>query len=225
MIPALPYPPWQEHPDDRPIIAANVGILLAELVRTRGSRQPFSLETPREWHTRIHAGCAHIPVAAYVGNYRGTPLPYIEHYEVWFGGGAYRGTPPAQVQAALAAMSGSLQTNLDELDAVMTSKSDVTREFANRIIAAAARHYIEWIRIHPFADGNGRTARLLINNLFLRYWQPIVLPGRPPPERAVLMSATATALAGDFRPLERFLKHRLVEALKNRKPKSTRRGR
>jgi hypothetical protein len=204
-------PTWVEHPDDRPIIANNVAALLLGL--PRGSRQPFSLTQPLEWHIRIHENCTHIPLPQYVGNYRGDPLPCISTYEVVFGGGAYKGVPAARVQSSLAPTAAALQASFDELDGLMQNRSDVSREHLNRIVRAAARHYLGWVRIHPFADGNGRTARVLVNLLFLRYWQPIVLPGRPPPERAVLISATAAALAGDMRPLERFIKHRLVVAV------------
>jgi fido (protein-threonine AMPylation protein) len=209
LLPACPT--WVEHPDDRPIIAANIAALLLAL--PRGSREPFSLTQPLAWHTRIHENCTHIPLPQYVGHYRGDPLPCISTYEVVFGG-AYKGVPAAQVQSRLAPMAAALQASFDELDAIMRERPDVSREYLNRIVRAAARHYLEWVRIHPFADGNGRTARVLVNLLFLRYWQPIVFPGRPPPERAVLISATGAALAGDMRPLERFIKHRLVEAVK-----------
>ncbi len=40
---------------------------------------------------------------------------------------------------------------------------------------AAARAHIELVRIHPFIDGNGRTARLLTNLLLLRAGYPPAL--------------------------------------------------
>ena len=42
--------------------------------------------------------------------------------------------------------------------------------------------HAEWVRIHPFANGNGRTARLWANYLLVRYGLIPVVRLRPRPE-------------------------------------------
>ena len=42
------------------------------------------------------------------------------------------------------------------------------------LVLAATLHY-KFVRIHPFDDGNGRTARLLMNYVFIKFGYPLVI--------------------------------------------------
>jgi Fic family protein len=53
-----------------------------------------------------------------------------------------------------------------------------------------------WVRIHPFANGNGRTARLWANWAALRYGLPPFVTIRPRP-RHPDRAAAAASMAGD----------------------------
>lgn len=46
-------------------------------------------------------------------------------------------------------------------------------------VRLAAWAHAEWICIHRFANGNGRTARMWANFLFMRYGLPPVIHLRP----------------------------------------------
>ena len=204
-------PPWREHPADSMTIANNIATLDATIASSKGSRERFTLDIPRSWHTEIHRDCRHIPIPSYVGNYRGSDDPFLREYGVRFG--PFLGSPPELVQDALDAFAKSLETALSRLDGTMPSPTEATPSRINSAIECVARHYADWLKIHPFADGNGRTARILANWILARYWQPIVLPGRPPVDRAGLIAATTPALAlSDYRPLTRYLRTRLVQA-------------
>jgi hypothetical protein len=208
--PSTPPPPWREDPRDTPIIGRNIATMDAEILAAMGNRHPFSLELPLRWHTAIHVGCTRIPSPYYVGNYRGTPLPHIASYEVRFGG--FRGSKAVDVAAHLAAFEASLQTAIRRHDAVITDSSAATASRVNNILETVAMHYAWWLRIHPFADGNGRTARLLANWVLGRYWQPLLLPGRPPVDRDALVAATTPAIAtGDHRALVILFRRTLMQ--------------
>jgi len=192
-------------------IANNIATLDAAITGSKGSRERFSLDIPRTWHTEIHRDCKHIPVPSYVGNYRGCQDPYLRGYGVMFG--AFLGTPPSEVRDALETFATSLDAALTRLDETMQSPAAATPSRVNSAVEQVARHYADWLRIHPFADGNGRTARVLANWILARYWQPLVLPGRPPVDRGGLIAATTPAIAlSDYRPLTRYLRTRLVAA-------------
>ena len=219
MLPNPIPPPWPEHPDDTAVISGNLARLDAEIQAAKGHREPFTLDLVRTWHTNIHAGCTHVPVPEYVGNFRGSSGPYLDTADVGFGRDQtgqvrFLGTPPADVTAAVAKVAVDVQTTLDRFDELILDEASATPSRLNDLVVEIAKHYVEWIRIHPFADGNGRTARVLVNWILARYWQPLVLPGRPVHDRSGLVQATAPALSTppDYRAITRFLRKRLTDA-------------
>jgi Fic family protein len=68
------------------------------------------------------------------------------------------------------------------------------------------------VRIHPFANGNGRTARLWANFIAMRYGLPPFVTLRPRPGDDY-GAAAAAAMDGDWRPTERVFRKLLGEAL------------
>ena len=78
------------------------------------------------------------------------------------------------------------------------------------IVDLCAWVHAEWVRIHPFANGNGRTARLWANSLAMRYGLPpfVRLRSRP---NAGYADAGAKAMQGEWKPTAAVF-HRLLEA-------------
>jgi len=68
-------------------------------------------------------------------------------------------------------------------------------------------HY-RLVAIHPFSDGNGRTARLLMNLLLLRAGYPPVAV-RPEDRKTYLDTLEHASLSGDLQPFQKFLYERL----------------
>lgn len=59
-------------------------------------------------------------------------------------------------------------------DLLVWYNNKTQEETANHLLIAAEFHY-RFIRIHPFDDGNGRTARILMNFILLFYGYPPVI--------------------------------------------------
>ena len=55
----------------------------------------------------------------------------------------------------------------------------------------------EWVRIHPFANGNGRSARVWANWAALRYGLPPFVRLRPRPEGLAYAAAGHASMAGE----------------------------
>jgi Fic family protein len=68
------------------------------------------------------------------------------------------------------------------------------------------------VAIHPFADGNGRTARLLMNLMLLRGGYPPIAV-RPEDRKTYLDSLEHASLREDFGPFHTFLHERLDATL------------
>ena len=78
--------------------------------------------------------------------------------------------------------------------------------------ALLARAHHEFIRIHPFDDGNGRVVRLLVNYLLLRVGLlPLVVKSR---DRRRYLEVIAFADTGDLAPLAEFMAEALRWSLR-----------
>ena len=80
--------------------------------------------------------------------------------------------------------------------------------------AAAFEAHFRLTAIHPFADGNGRAARLLMNLLLLRAGYPPVAV-RPEDRRAYLDALEQGSLAGDLTPFQTIMHARLDSTLED----------
>ena len=78
-------------------------------------------------------------------------------------------------------------------------------------VALAAAVHGEWIRIHPFANGNGRTARLWTHWLAARYDLPPLVRVKPRPNDRLYRDAAAASMTGDHRPMRAWLLSQLPQ--------------
>lgn len=80
----------------------------------------------------------------------------------------------------------------------------------NPILLAAEFHY-KFIRIHPFDDGNGRTARILMNFILMQFnYPPVIIKTE---EKQQYFAALRQADSGIFEPFLNFIAINLVQSL------------
>jgi Fic family protein len=87
---------------------------------------------------------------------------------------------------------------------------DVNAMQSHPVVIAARAHY-GLVAIHPFSDGNGRTARLLMNLLLLRHTFPPVLV--PIELRARYYDALEAANNGDLEPFDALIASVVIASL------------
>lgn len=86
----------------------------------------------------------------------------------------------------------------------------IALENVNVILLAAEFHY-RFIRIHPFDDGNGRTARILMNFILMQYnFPPVIIKTE---EKAKYFAALRQADSGIFEPFLNLIADYLVDSL------------
>ena len=105
--------------------------------------------------------------------------------------------PPSQVEPMMKALGARFSSLRSGYHAV---------EFA-------ATHHIEFVNIHPFVDGNGRTARLLVNLALLQAGYGIAVI--PPVLRPRYLDVTAHANKGETKPFIDFLTNVVWESQKD----------
>ena len=184
-------PEWDK---DSPRLRVNLGQVLKEIVLAAGLREIPTLEAARRWQSRMMEGLD-VPDLRYVGAFRGEPG--LERTQVRVG--ASYGADSADVSEELARFETKLQALVAELDALLPLSQELDADQLAAVIDLCAWAHSEWVRIHPFANGNGRTARLWANSLAVRYGLPPFIRLRPRPN-AGYGDSGAKAMQGDWKP-------------------------
>jgi Fic family protein len=172
---------------------ANLNRLLPAIRRDALARVTPTVELARRWHTMMMDGLR-LPKQDYVGRFRGEPG--LERYGVRIG--PHYGVPSHQVASALGSFEATLQRAVQTLDAMIERGSDRSADQVAAIVDLCAWVHCEWVRIHPLANGNGRTARLWANFIAMRFGLPAFVRIRPRPHGGYA-AAAAHAMQGDWR--------------------------
>jgi Fic family protein len=162
---------------------ANLHAIRVDIISTsRTSRTAPSVEMVCDWHRKMLEGIT-IPDDAYRGAFRGSAHPALVDYEVTVGG--FTTTKASAVVAEVNGLISEFQIHVMELDKLdrESDSGELTASFVEAVLNVAAWLHGEWARIHPFVNGNGRTARMWVLWLCSRYGLPQLLPLRPRPDR------------------------------------------
>jgi fido (protein-threonine AMPylation protein) len=188
---------------DGPQLRANLARVLKDVARWADQRDRVTAATIKRWHRQTMAGLT-VPAAIFVGHFRGEPG--LEGQPVYIG--SRRGTRAERVAGEVDAFVKRLQATADRLDAFAPSGDALTRDGLEAVIELAAWTHSEWVRSHPFSNGNGRTARILTNAMLMRYGLPPVLRLRPRPSSRYGQAA-AEGMEGHVKPMETLLRRLL----------------
>lgn len=210
----MPGPAWDgDDPADGARVAANARSLVESFRRTAPDRAVPTLDGVLDWHRMLYAGCS-TPCADYLGHLRGDPVvPELADYDVGVGRlqpdglpdkmGVWSGSVLAEVEGLLR----GIRAALDQLDALVpVGSAPVDPSHLHSVLSLCAVIHGEWVRIHPFANGNGRMARLWVAFISLRYGLPVFLVVKPRPQDSGYALAAAASMGrppdfrGDHRP-------------------------
>ncbi len=174
--------PWSDDPPGSSgQILSNVRSLLTNLAADSSKRKPPTVAAAQEWHRKLYDGVT-LPVPYYAGEIRDSDprFPELDGYEVRVG--PLRGVPSALVPQELANFEASAQRATARLDGVLPAGDKPGRASElQAVVNLCALLHGEWVRIHAFANGNGRTARVWANWAAMRYRLPpfVVVKSRP----------------------------------------------
>lgn len=215
----MPGPAWNADPvGSEATIAANLPPIYAQLAADAVARPAPSLTIAADWHRRLYNGVS-VPSASYLGNPRDSDPahPDLIGYEVVVG--SNQGVPSQYVPDELDRFIGGLRQAVDEFDRVFpVGQPAKAPADVYAVVELAARVHGEWVRVHPFANGNGRTARLWANWIAVRYGLPPFVSVRPRPAGTLYQRAAAASMGsppafqGDHTPTIAVFIHMLSSA-------------
>ena len=189
--------------------AANRGRVLKELIGHALSARPLDATLVARWHKGCLSGLSYVIDETLLGAYRGGDHLLLTHMGVRVGG--IEGVSPYDVGEELADFFEQLQRRMYHLAARIALDQDKSQAEVREIAAVAGWAHGEWTRIHPFANGNGRTARLIANWVLSRFRLLPVVRIRPRPD-SPYGGAAAASMRGDHRKITAFIVDLLEDA-------------
>jgi len=176
-----------------PTLRQNLARILEQIAEDSAQRQTPTLGLARNWQRSFMQGLKVNP--RYVGTFRGEPG--LERTGVKIG--RFWGANPSNVAQELREFEQKLRVAVSQFDKALPTGKDLNGDEVDAVIDLCAWAHAEWIRIHPFANGNGRTARLWANFLAMRYSIPPFVTLRPRPDDGY-EAAGARAMRGRWEP-------------------------
>ncbi|MEA2885986.1 MAG: hypothetical protein QOD11_346 [Bradyrhizobium sp.] len=200
---------------DSPQLRGNLAGVLSSARNDAVRRAKPTIETARAWHKGLMHKLS-ISKAEYgkftdyaVGRFRGEIG--LEGCDVEVGG--YDGVKSDLVAEALKSFEETLQDAVQSLDDLIAPGEELDSDQLAAAIELCAWVHSEWVRIHPFVNGNGRTARLWSNYIAMRYGLPNFVRLSPRPGSPYDFLA-ADAMEGRWRPTARVFRQMYAEAVK-----------
>lgn len=200
---SIDCPDWEyaDHPNRLPELRRKTSELMLALRRGALTVDQQGKDT-RSVHAHLFSSLTPLNFEHYAGHYRGEALLCLEDYAVTADGDPNVGEAPASVARSMWLFGEILLSNLRELD---ERAANVRQPAGERIKVAAifaCEAFVEFLRIHPYANGNGHTARFLVWLILGRYglW-PQNFPIEPRPREPQYVSYIRMWRAGNKGPL------------------------
>jgi hypothetical protein len=193
----LPHPWNDDPPGSRGQIEANILALGPQFAADARLRPLPTIARAQDWHRALYLG-VQLPVTYYAGEVRDSDDRFAKLYGYEVQIGEALGVLSKDVPAELARLELRAQTICSRLDAAIAVGAPPADEQALRaVVATCGNVHGEWVRIHPFANGNGRTARLWATWIGVRYGLPPLIQVKPRPADEGYAAAAAASMRGD----------------------------
>jgi len=205
---------WNDDPaGSEARIAANIRAVAAEIYTNASRREQPSFAIAQQWHRAVYAGVP-LPVPYYAGEVRDSDprFPELIDYEVQVG--RLRGVPAGQVPRELELLQTRARNAVAGPDgAIPVGRPPATPLELRSVLLLAANLHGEWVRIHPFANGNGRIARLWVIWVAARYGLPPFIRLKPRPAGLPYAAAALASMSGQHTPMAALLGQMLGDYL------------
>ena len=146
----------------------------------------------------------------YAGHYRGENFEFLSGYNVVVAG--VSGSPAQLVQSHMSTLSDQIRAAIASLDVNWSMSDESVHSKATllaRMVQVAAAIFVAFVSIHPYANGNGHTARIMLIAITGRYgyWH-FKMPVHPGPGNE-MNQAIADYRMGNRATLENYIRSSL----------------
>jgi len=203
---ALPCPEWkyENHPQHNTAMPLRVAEILSSI--TDSALCASTAIDTRQAHRKMLVELTPPGYEYYAGHYRGEDFPCLLSCEVRIPHDPRVGAPANTVLARMSRLSANIRAGLVALD----RQEPITTKDYQRILAFICATFVNFLTIHPYLNGNGHAARLILWCILRRYgfwprWQIDIHPPDPP-----YSSMIARYRSGEKQPLEQYVLQWLV---------------
>lgn len=159
----------------------------------------------REVHKYLFAELAPAGFEYFAGHYRGEDFRCLKYYAVAIKSDPSVGFPPHMVRGFMSELADSIRESVAALDAahLLPNSHHSEKEKMYYTVVVASRVLELFLRIHPYADGNGHSGRFIVWALLGRheYW-PQNWPIEPRPPHPGYLQGLVDYRAGNPMTLE-----------------------
>lgn len=191
----------------RQTVAARAARIFVEIRASSAQQNLNRARDTRADHERLFAGLTPPGFPKFAGHYRGEPVWCLDLYEVQIASDSRVGYKSQNVPASMESFAQRMLASVTyvniALDSLEASDARKLVQYAS-VIAAL---FVEFLEIHPYANGNGHMGRMLLIALFAMRgvypnseWQIDPRPKDPPYSNLI-----ARYRDGDQIPLVQFI--------------------
>jgi len=190
-------------------LRSNLGQVMEGTRQHALARRPPSLELPRNWHRDMMSGLTPEPPAepSWFGCFRGEE----GQEDIGVRVGSHEGTHPTLVSRDLEQFEVRLDELVTFLDEQLPAGKELDSATVEMMLQLMSWTHNEWVRIHPFANGNGRIFRIWANWVAMRYGLPPFVRLSPRPAGDAYANAATAAMTGDQASMVTVFRQMLLE--------------
>jgi fido (protein-threonine AMPylation protein) len=184
---ASPCPQWEyrNHPQYAATVPARAVELMGAMSTNSAASASMAIDT-RPAHRKLFSEVTPVGHDYYAGHYRGEDFPCLRSCHVAVGG--MNGELPHRVAFRMGRLSRYIRDIMTDLD---TNKPITTKEELQRLVEFISRSFVDFLTVHPYANGNGHAARAILCAIMSHYgFAPVWrIDSRPPePEYTTLIT-------------------------------------
>ena len=200
-------PPWEytEVPKAAETVANRCANFLVSLRRGAVDHEAITRDT-RSVHSKMFEGTTPTATPYYAGRYRGEKFRCLEFYRVMVRSDPRVGIPPGRVAPDISNLADHIiragYSAIARGHAIPSSRLP-DEEKLYYVVTFACRVLVEFLRIHPYANGNGHMGRFIVWLILAKfgYWPKRWTLHQSPPYHDLLK----TYRDGDPTQLEEFV--------------------